>query len=369
MHDLKHLRVLLVHEWLYTWAGAERVLDELTVLMPQADILCGIVTAEMRAKHAIAARALESWVGMIPGARTRHRWFFPLHAAAFAAFDTTRYDLIVSVSHAFEKMIRPRNGAIHVCYCLSPPRYLWDLRETHEDMATTPERLALHTAAPLLRAIDRMGAARVHQFVSISRHVADRVRRCYARDSTVVYPPVRAKPNVLGPTPNGGSYLLSLGRLVPYKRTDLAIRAAELLGMKLVVAGDGPERPRLERLAGKHTEFAGEVSEEQAANLRANCSAFVFCAEEDFGIAPLEANAFGKPVVAYGRGAAKETLVDGESGVFFDRQEASDVAAAIERCLALDWDPQRIRKNADRFAPSRFRAEMAAALGRAMEDR
>lgn len=368
--DLNDLRVLFVHQWLYTWAGAERVLEELVAVAPHADILSGIVTPDMRNAHDIARRARESWVGAIPGARTRHRWFLPLHAVAFSAFDARDYDLIVSVSHAFEKMIRARNGATHVCYCLSPPRYLWDLRETYAAMATLPQRLALRCAGPVLRAIDRRGAARVDHFVSISRHVADRVRRCYARESAVVYPPVRSKPATASmPRHDGEPFLLSLGRLVPYKRVDLAIRAAERLQIKLVVAGDGPERQRLEGLAGRYTEFVGQVSEEQAARLLAECSAFVFCGEEDFGIAPLEANAHGKPVVAYRRGAAAETLREAESAVFFDLQEVPAVAAAIERCLATKWDKGTLEKNAARFAPARFREEMRSALQRALEAR
>jgi len=366
--DLSELRVLLVHGWLYTWAGAERVLEELVALMPHADVLAGIVTSDMRESHEIARRARESWVGAIPGAHRRHRWFLPLHALAFSSFDAGDYDLIVSVSHGFEKMIRARKGATHACYCLSPPRYLWDLRETYDGMATFPERMALRSSGSLLRAIDRRGAAGVHHFVSISRHVAERVRRSYARDSGVVYPPVRSKPIAAGtPARNENPFLLSLGRLVSYKRVDLAIRAAESLQIRLVVAGDGPERRRLERLAGKYTEFAGQVSEEEAARLLAGCSAFVFCAEEDFGIAPLEANAHGKPVVAFRRGAAAETLIEGETAAFFDRQDYRAVAAAIQRCLRTKWDTGVLEKNASRFAPMRFREGMRAELQRAVE--
>jgi glycosyltransferase involved in cell wall biosynthesis len=150
---------------------------------------------------------------------------------------------------------------------------------------------------------------------------------------------------------------------------DLAIQAAERLGVKLIVAGDGPERSRLERLAGSHTEIRGSVSEDEAARLLARCRAFIFCGEEDFGIAPIEANAQGKPVVAFRRGAAVETLKDGHTAVFFDRQDASDVAAAIERCFQMRWDACELRRNAERFAPARFREEMSVALDRALESR
>lgn len=362
------MRVLLVHEWLYTWAGAERVLEQLAVMLPDGEIVCGVVAPEMRHRHAVAAKARETWVGRIPGARRLHRWFLPLHAAAFATLDTRGYDLVISISHSFEKSVRVSGRARHVCYCLSPPRYLWDLRHTYDAMSTFGQRLALRAAAAPLRAVDRWAARGVHQFVSISRHVADRVRRSYGMESAVVYPPVAAKPSSPPGLPIGspGAFLLSLGRLVPYKRVDLAVQAAERLQIPLVVAGDGPERGRLERIAGRYTQIVGEVTETEAARLLTQCTAFVFCGEEDFGIAPLEANAYGKPVVAYRRGAAPETLIEDETAVFFDRQDPVDVAEAIGKCLGKRWDPSVARANSERFAPSRFREQMLAQLERAM---
>jgi glycosyltransferase involved in cell wall biosynthesis len=364
--ELNGLRVLLVHEWLYTWAGSERVLEQLSDMLPDADILAGIVTAEMRDAHAVAARARETWLGRIPGARTHHRWFLPLYPIVFNSFDARAYDLIISISHSFGKSVRARNDAHHFCYCLTPPRYLWDLRQAHEALATPPQRIALKAFGGVLREADRRAAAGVAKFASISRCVAERVRRCYGRESRVIYPPVRAKvPPAVRPR-GREAYLLSLGRLVPYKRVDLAIRAAERLQMRIVVAGDGPERSRLERAGGRYTEFRGAVSEEEAAALIDGCAAFVFCAEEDFGIAPIEANAHGRPVVAFRAGGATETLVEGSTAVFFDQQDELDVAAAIERCLAASWDGETMKRHAERFAPAHFRNAMRSALAEAM---
>jgi glycosyltransferase involved in cell wall biosynthesis len=368
--EFSGLRVLLVHQWLYTWAGAERVLSQLADMIPQADILTGIVTPQMRHERALASRATETWVGRLPFARSRHRWFLPAHALAFFTYDTRAYDLVVSISHAFEKMVRARRpGGLHVSYCLSPPRYLWDLDAEHDALATPAQRIALRAARAPLRIIDRHSADHVHRFVSLSRTVADRVRATYGRDSTVVYPPVQAKPTPIGRS-RRTRFLLSLGRLVPYKRVDLAILAAERLGVRLIVAGDGPERARLERLAGRQTEFLGNISEEHAGSLLSTCAAFVFCAEEDFGIAPVEALSHGAPVVAYARGGALETIRDGVSGIFFDEQHVDAVSGAIARCLDRSWDEPALRACADQFSPERFRAgiraEFAAALaGRA----
>lgn len=367
--ELAGLRILLVHEWLYAWAGAERCLEQLVALMPHADVLAGIVTPGMRGQHEIADRARESWVGKIPGARRKHRWFLPLHALAFSHFDTSQYDLVVSVSHAFEKAVRARKrGAVHVSYCLSTPRYLWDLADEHDRLAAPVQRIALRLARPVLRAMDRSLANGVDHFVSLSQFVADRVRRSYGRDSAVVYPPVATK-GASAPTrlaANRDAFLLTLGRLVPYKRVDLAIQAAERLGIKLVIAGAGPERARLERLAGPHAEFRGEVSEEEAGRLLSCCAAFVFCAEEDFGIAPVEANAHGAPVIAYARGGALETIHDGRTGVFFSEHTVDALSLAIRRCLSMSWDESELRRNAERFSPERFREGMRAELNSAI---
>lgn len=358
---LAGLRVLLVHEWLVSWAGSERVLEQLALLLPHADLVVGVATADMRASSGLAARARETWVSRLPGARARHRWFLPLHPLAFASVDTRGYDLVVSSSHAFAKSVRAAAGVPHVCYCHSPPRYLYDLGETYAAHASPVERAALRVATPALRVADRRAAAGVTRFVCNSAFVADRVRRWYGRDADVVPPPVATKGDVHHKTTRG-DFLLSLGRLVPYKRVDLAIVAAERLGVPLVVAGDGPDRARLERLAGPRTTFVGEVSEAEAARLMEECAAFVFCAEEDFGIAPVEANAHGAPVVGYGRGGLAESMVDGTTAVLFARQEVDDVADAVRRALLHDWDRDAIRVNAARFAPERFRASMRDAL-------
>lgn len=365
MTDLSRLRVLIAHDWLVSWAGAERCVEQMLAVFPGADLVVGLLHPDVRGYNAVTRRARETWLARLPGAHDAHRWVLPFEGLAFRSLPTAGYDLVVSSSHAFAKAVRAAPGARHVCYCHTPPRYLWDLYEDHLRTATPAERLALMAGVRPLRWWDRRMADRVDHFLCNSGYIADRIRRCYGREARVVYPPVDRKP-VTGAR-RRGVFLLSLGRLVRYKRVDLAIQAAERLGLPLVVAGDGPERARLEGLAGPRTTFLGAVSEERAGELLEECAAFVFCAEEDFGIAPIEANAHGAPVVAYRAGGVVETLVDGETVEFFDEQSVPALTEAIRRAGARSWDDARIRANARRFAPAefrrRFREALAALLG------
>lgn len=357
--DLSRLRVLVVHEWLYAWAGAERCLEQILEVFPQADLLVGVITPRMREYNEVGRRAEESWVGRIPGARTKHRWFLPLHAIAFALRKTSGYDLVISSSHAFEKFISVSGRTKHLCYCYSPPRFVWDMQHVYEAHTSALNRIILSLVAPVIRLLDRRAARRVDRFVSISRHIAGRVERCYGRRSDVVYPPVaqkasRSSANGISPP---GRFLLYIGRLVEYKRVDLLVRAAERLNMKVVIAGDGPCRAALEQLAGPHTEFRGEITEREAAELLAACAAFVLPGEEDFGIAPVEANAHGRPVVCYDRGGTAETMIPNETAVMFSEQTEGALAAAIQVCVNRVWNAALLQRNAERFTPERFRAE------------
>lgn len=355
-------RVLVVHDWVMSWAGSERCLEQIRELFPEADLVVGMMAPALRSLNAVTRGARETWLARVPGARAHHRWFLPLEGAAFATLDTRRYDLVISSSHAFAKMVRKRKaGAVHLCYCYSPPRYLWDLNATYRSRVSLTQRAALATGGGMLRYLDRRSAQGVDRFVGISGFVAQRIRRCYGRDADVVYPPVTAKG--AGPVPTGrDGFVLSLGRLVPYKRLELAIAACRRLGRRLVIAGDGPDRARLERLANDSVEFLGEVSETEAGRLLDRCGVFVFCAEEDFGIAPLEANAHGTPVVAYRGGAALETMIDGVTAEFFNEPTPDAVVGALERALGRSWDQDSLRRNAARFSPAQFRSAFAAVV-------
>ena len=346
---------------------------EMLQVFPQADLVVGTMAETVRDLNSVTRKARETWLARLPGARTHHRWFLPLEGIAFRTLDTRGYDVVISSSHAFAKMVRRPADGVHICYCYSPPRYLWDLAETYRRGASSAQRVVLRLGGGALRQWDRRSALPIDAFIAISSYIARRIERCYGRTASVVYPPVASKP-LARLNPGRGGFLLHLGRLVPYKRVDLAIAAAERLGIRLVVAGDGPDRGRLQRLAGRRTEFLGDVSEAAAGELLSTCAAFVFCAEEDFGIAPVEANAHGAPVVGYGRGGLLETMIPGQTAELFEEPEVDHVVAAIERALARPWREVDLRANAARFAPDRFRAgflrEVVAALPAALlEDR
>ena len=299
MLSVRDLRVLIVHDWVVAWGGAERTVEQLLLLFPNAHLVVGVIGKQSRDLNAVTRLAEETWLARLPFARSHHRWFLPLYGPAFASLDTRGYDLIISSSSAFSKTVRAAAGIPHLCYCHSPPRYLWDLRDAYRRNAGASS-LALALSGPLLRMVDKWSARGVDHFVANSHFIADRIRRAYGREATVVYPPVGAKHGSPATRVRDGRFL-SLGRLVPYKRVDLAISAANRTGASLVIAGDGPDRERLEQLAGPSVTFTGDVSERAAADLLDTCAAMIFCAEEDFGMAPVEANAHGMPVIAYAR--------------------------------------------------------------------
>jgi glycosyltransferase involved in cell wall biosynthesis len=360
------LRVLVTHDWLVTWGGAERCLEEIIRMFPQADLLVGIRANSMRELNAVARASVETWLGRLPGARQHYRWFAPLEAVAFGAVDCRDYDLVISSSHAFAKAIGRKRTGPHVCYCYSPPRYAWDLYDSYVRHSPLHTSLALRLGRGLLRKLDLWSATRVDRFLGISEVVAERIKRIYGRSCDIVYPPIARKPGAL-PSSKRSDFLLSLGRLVPYKRVDLAVGAAQMLGIRLIVAGDGPERERLQRAGGRWTEFLGATSEAESARLLSECSAFVFCGEEDFGMAPLEANAHGAPVVYYNRGGVAETMRPWFTGVPFEEQSIACVAGAIRAVLDRSWSHEVLLANAQLYSPQRFRTDFARAVGDALD--
>ena len=332
------------------------MLGELRALYPSAPIFTSVYDPRRLPEPMRQWDVRSSFLGGFPFARSYSRALLPLMPIAFQRFDFSNYDVVVSVSSAFSKNVVTPPGAKNLCYCLTPPRYLWDLRDAYLG------RSAAAATAPVvrwLRGVDRGAARRVDEFVAISHVVADRVRRSYARVADVIYPPVDTA-RLRSSDSDVDDYYLVVSRLVRYKRIDLAIEACNKLGRRLLVVGVGPERRRLELLAGPTVRLLGARSDEEVAELYRRCRAFVFPALEDFGITAVEAQAAGRPVVAFGGGGGGETVIDRVTGIHFFEQTADAVAAAMQRLDRTPIDPAACRNNAERFDASVFRERIGA---------
>ena len=355
-------RVALVHDWLTGMRGGERVLELLAAGFPQATIHT-LLHCPSAISAGINAHSIEtSWLQRLPGAARWYRYALPLLPLAARSLRPRDVDLVISCSHCVAKSVRPPPGARHVSYVFTPMRYAW----TFFDEYFGPHPLKKAALAPLLAALrdwDRRAAERVDTFITLSRHVADRIRRFYGRDAKVVYPPVDTDYFTPDPAAEPGGFDLIVSALVPYKRLDLAVRAYNRLGRPLKIIGVGTETAALRRMAGPHIEFLGRRPDDVVRDHYRRCDCLIFPGEEDFGIVPLEANACGRPVIAFRRGGARETLTADVSGVFFDAQTDDALLAARETARAVRWDPAAIRRCAERFGQQRFIDEFARAIG------
>ncbi len=350
----------LVHDWLPVYAGAERVLEQMIHALPTAALysLIDYVPDDQRA-FLQDKQVTTSFIQRLPFARKGYRYYLPLAPLAIEQFDLRDHDVVVSSSYAVAKGILTRSDQLHISYVHSPMRYAWDLYHDHleqggltKGMRSAIARLILH----YMRLYDAAAAPRVDVYVANSKYVARRIWKTYRRRAHVVYPPVDI--NAFTLQPDKEDYFLTMSRLVPYKRVDLIIDAfAEMPDKELIVIGDGPEREALARKAGPNITLLGHQPEEAVRYYMQHARAFVYAAEEDFGITPVEAQACGTPVIAYGQGGVTETVVPGTTGLFFHKQTAESVAQAVFRFERLDepLDPVRIRAQAEQFSPDRFR--------------
>lgn len=360
------MKVALVHDWLTGLRGGERVLDELVGLFPDADVHT-LVHVPGSTTPRIEARPIHtSPLSRLPGVGRHYRKLLPLFPWAVGRLRIPPCDLVLSTSHAVAKGVRPPPGSRHLCYCFTPMRYVWDQADSYLGQGV---RRAL--AGPLIAGLRRWdratsGVDRVHRFVAISKVVAQRIRRHYGRSAAVLYPPVDTERFAIRAGGPDDFYLL-VGGFVPYKREDVAIEAFRALGRPLLVAGDGPGRASLEARAPAHVRFLGRVSDAELSELYARCRALVYPQEEDFGIVPLEAQASGRPVIAYAAGGATETVVPlgdaagrAPTGVWFAEQTPASLGDAVRTFEAQGaaFDPAAIRRHAERFGAVRFRREM-----------
>ncbi|MEN9790510.1 MAG: hypothetical protein RLZZ63_168 [Gemmatimonadota bacterium] len=377
------MRIALVHEWLLTYGGSEEITAELQRLFPEADQFALLADPVPALRARLDGRDIRTtFLQRLPGATRWHRLLLPLLPAAVASLDLRVYDLVISVSHAVAKSVRTGPRQVHLCICCSPMRYAWDLREAYLRETRLDRGVRGWIARRMLdglRRWDRSTADRPTEYLAISEFIGERISRAYGRSARILYPPVDTdffRPAMDGERSPEEPYWLTASRFVPYKRIPLIVEAfAAMPSRRLLVVGDGPERPRVEAVARNtaNVTMLGQVPRVRLRELLQGARGFVFAAEEDFGIAPVEAMACGVPVVAYGKGGARETVQGdpttlGSTGVYFESQTVESIREGVES-LEAAWAAGRItaaacRARAERFSSDAFRAGVRAEVAR-----
>ena len=358
------MKVALVHYWLVGMRGGEKVLEVLCDLFPAADIFTLVIDRAAVSDKILRHRIHTSFLQKI-GGRRFYRKMLPLMPYALESFDLTGYDLVISSEAGPAKGVVTGPDSVHICYCHSPMRYVWDLYPQYYAGSSALTRAVMTFSSPRLRQWDVTTAARVDYFVANSDFVARRIKKYYRRDATVINPPVDARRFAISPA--RGDFYLSAGQITPNKRIDLAVEAFTTLELPLVVIGGGATQA-LRRSAGPSIKFLGSVSDAQMAEYFAGCKALIFPGVEDFGIVPLEAMASGRPVIAFARGGALETVIPGKSGLLFHEQTAAGLSAAVAQMenQLHQYDPLHLREFALQFDRPQFTRRMAAFIDQCM---
>jgi len=364
-------RVAIVHEWFTSMRGGEKCVEALCEVFPQADVYAllhvpGTVSAAIE-----RALVRTTFIQRLPAAATQYRRYLPLFPFAVRQFDLREYDLVISSNHCVAKGARVPDRALHICYCYTPMRYIWGQYDEYfgKGRAGLLTRAAMRACVGPLRRWDVATAARPHHFVAISENVRSRIREIYGRNADMVYPPVDTSHFTLSARDDG--YYLIVSALVPYKAVDIAIEAFNSTGERLVIVGEGPDGPRLKKLAGRGISFEGWQPDEALKEYYAGCKAVIFPGEEDFGIVPVEAMATGKPVLALARGGALETVIDTpalRTGVLFREQSARGLAEGLDRLRRTPFDAPAIRSHALTFDREVYKQRMLEYCRRRWEE-
>ena len=365
-----YTKVALVYDRVNSWGGAERVLLALNKIFPEAPLYTSVYNPKRAEWARVFPKVIPSFLQNIPLAKSRHDLFPFLMPLAFESFDFSEYDLVISVTSEAAKGIVTKPGTRHICYCLTPTRYLWS--GYAEYFRGTLRKVIGSLFVKYLRNWDLVAAQRPDEIVGISDEVCKRIKKYYKRDAKLIYPPVQLKVKQVEKvlqvqqeyyrkaarfsSKARGSYLV-VSRLVPYKKVDLVIEVFNRMNNRLVIVGDGSERSKLKRKAHKNIKFVGNVSDEELAGYYLNCKALIFPQEEDFGIVAVEAQLAGKPVIAYKGGAATETIIENKTGVFFEEQNAKSLSEAIIKFEKMTFDSKDCIENAERFSFEKFKQE------------
>ena len=358
------MKIAVVHDYFTQMGGAEKVAEELYRMAPGATLHSTVALEDRLPPYLKNADVQTSWIQRMPGMRKYFRLYFLLYPIAVRAIDLSGYDLVLSSSSGYAKGVRTGRDSVHVCYCHTPMRWAWNFNEysARESMGLA-RRAILPGLIGMLRQWDKDASRQPDHFIANSRAVANRIMRVYGRAAEVIHPPVDV--DRFRPSKEQGDYYLVLSRLVSYKRLDLAVQACSKLNRKLVVIGDGTCRKQLMEQAGPTVQFMGRLPDKEVEYLVARCKALIFPGEEDFGIAPLEVAAAGRPCIAYRAGGALETIVDGVTGLFFDEQTPEGLARCIEEFEKREWSPVALQTHASNFRREVFQERMRHFLVRA----
>ena len=368
---LKNAKTAIIHDWLTGMRGGEKVLELIIDLFPQSDIYTLVHNKGTVSGLIESCPIFTSFIDRLPFKKNHHAYYLPLFPTAIEMFDLKKYDLIFSTSHCVAKGVRTPPTAVHISYIHSPMRYVWDMYEDY----FSPQRLNFFSRkviplwANYLRIWDVTSSNRVDEFIANSKHVARRISKYYRRDAEVIHPPVDI--DLFQISKSTGDYFLIVSALVPYKRIDLAIKVFNQLKQPLVIIGEGPEESHLKKIAGDTIKFNGWQQAEALKQYYSECTALLFPGEEDFGITPVEAQACGKPVIAFARGGALETIIGYNgtnelkcTGIFFHEQSESSFTETFKIFSQLSWDKEFIRKNSERFSRERFISEISAFINK-----
>jgi glycosyltransferase involved in cell wall biosynthesis len=358
-------RVAIIHYWLVGMRGGERVLERLIHLYPDADIFTHVYVRDAMSSVINSRPVFTSFIQRLPGAVRHYQKYLPFMPMALEQLDLRGYDLVISSESGPAKGVIAAPDAVHVSYVHSPMRYLWDHYHHYRADAGVMTRLMMPPLFHYLRQWDTLSAARVDHFVANSDFIRQRIKRAWGRDADVVHPPVAT--HEFRRADNVSDRYLWVGQMIAYKRPDIVMDAFNRLGLPLLMVGDGDMAAQIKRNAGPNIIVQQRLDFTQLKNAYATCKALIFSAEEDFGIVPVEANASGRPVIAYGRGGINDSIIPGETGLFFNEQSSEAIIAAVEdfQTWLPEFDPQRAITNAERFAPEVFDAGFRAAIVKA----
>lgn len=361
---MKNIRVAIVHDWLVTYAGSERVLEQMLTVFPDAELYCLFETLSSSEKSHFGNRNVNTtYLQKIPDIKNKYRSFLPLFPHAISTVDVSQYDVVISSSHAVAKAVKTRENQLHICMCYSPMRYAWDLRGQYLAETGLDKGIKGKLANWLLDRLQRWDlktAGNVDYYIAISEYIKERIQNCYNRGADIIYPPVDT--DFYSPGNKKEDFYFTASRMVQYKKIPLIVEAfSHMPDKNLIVIGDGPELVKCKEMKSNNVELLGYQDSDVLLDYMGKAKAFVFAAEEDFGIAPLEAQACGTPVIAYGKGGARETIVADDNGastgVFFHEQTVDSIVDAVKRFESITISPKACRKNAERFSVERFQSE------------